>query len=316
MTAQLIDGKDLQGPILERVATKIRESGIVPVLDLVAIGHPVPQVQMQTDPAFGLHISFLRGLGVEVRPHRLAADTTHDELVALVGTFNADAGCDGVFVLVPPPPQIRLVEVLNAIDPAKELEWLHPAHAAHLLPVSLTATGRPMIVPATLRTVFEEVGTDFEGAHVVVVVEHGALRTNLFTHMVTKFGSGLIWPTDTTVTVVHHEHPRVAEYCRDADVLVAVLPGVPRLVRGSWVKPGATVVDFAATVIGAEPHPKDPERTVPVFAGGVDNDEVAEVAEVAKVLCPAPRGVGPVMLALLAENLVDAAIARRGVGSA
>ncbi|NUR59908.1 MAG: bifunctional 5,10-methylenetetrahydrofolate dehydrogenase/5,10-methenyltetrahydrofolate cyclohydrolase [Catenulispora sp.] len=313
MTAQLIDGKDLQGPILERVGAKIQKTGTAPVLDLVMIDHPVMPIQMQTEPAFDLHISFLRKLGVQVRPHRLAADVRHDDVVALVEGCNADASCDGVFILVPPPPQIRLVEVLNAIDPAKELEGLHPAHAAHLLPVSLTATERPMIVPATLRTVFDAVGTDFEGAHVVVVVEHGALRANLITHMVTKFGSGLIWPSDTTVTVVHHEHPRVEEYCRDADVLVAVLPGVPRLVRGSWVKPGATVVDFAATVIGAEPHPKNPERMMPVFAGGVDNDEVAEVA---KVLCPAPRGVGPVMLALLAENLLDAAIARRGAGGA
>jgi methylenetetrahydrofolate dehydrogenase (NADP+) / methenyltetrahydrofolate cyclohydrolase len=308
MTAQIIDGKDIQQPILDRVAATLLETGLTPVLDLITVEHPVPQIRMQTDPAFDLHVSFLERLGVQVRPHRLPETTAHDELIELIEKLNHDEDCDGVFLLVPPPNHIRLTEVVNAIDPAKELEGLHPVHAAHLLPVSLTRPERPMIVPTTLRTVFDTVGLDFEGAHVVVVVEHQALRGNLITHMVTRFGGGLIWPADTTVTVIAHDHPRVADHCLDADVLLAVLPGVPKLVRGSWVKPGAAVFDFAATIVGTEPHPKAADRLVPVFAGGVDNEEVAQVA---KILCPAPRGFGPVMLALLAENLVDAAVARR-----
>src|ERR1051326_2402580 len=128
MTAQLIDGKDLQGPILERVDAKLQGIGFAPALALMTIEHPVPQIRMQTDPAFDLHISFLQRLGMEVRPHRLSSDTSHDDVIALVEELNADDGCDGVFLLVPPPEHIRLIEVLNAIDPAKELEGLHPAH--------------------------------------------------------------------------------------------------------------------------------------------------------------------------------------------
>lgn len=308
MTAQIIDGKDLQQPILDRVATALRESGLTPVLDLITVEHPIPQVRMQTEPAFDLHVSFLAANGIQVRPHRLPETTTQAELGALIETLNADAGCDGVFLLVPPPDQIDLGEVVMAIDPAKELEGLHPWHAARLLPISPNPPVRPMIVPEVMRTVFAAVGQDFTDAHVVVVLERNAFRQNLITHMVLKFGSGLIWPADTTLTVVAHDDARVPALCADADVLVTVLPGLPRLIKGAWVKPGATVIDFAPTVLALEPHPTDPERSVPVFAGGLDDD----VAEVAKFLCPAPRGVGPVTLSLLAENVTKAAIARRG----
>jgi len=308
MTAQIIDGKDLQQPILDRIAAALLETGLTPVLDLITIEHPVPEIRMQTDPAFDLHVSFLGGQGIEVRPHRLPETTTNEELLALVERLNEDEGCDGIFLLVPPPDQIDLALVINTIDPAKELEGLHPRHAARLLPVSLTPPVRPMVVPETLRTLFAAVGQDFTDAHVVVLVEHGALRQNLITHMVAKFGSGLIWPADTTLTMVAHDAPRVAEISREADVLITVLPGLPRLVRGSWVKPGATVVDFAPTVVGTELNAAG-DRKVPVFAGGVDNDEVSQVA---KILVPAPRGIGPVLLSLLAENVTLAAIARRG----
>jgi methylenetetrahydrofolate dehydrogenase (NADP+)/methenyltetrahydrofolate cyclohydrolase len=308
MSARIIDGKDLQQPIIERTVALMRSRGIVPALALITVDHPDPDARLQTGPAFDRHVGMLGGMGITVRPHRFPEGTSQEEILKLVEELNADDSCDGIFMLVPPPPQIDLRQVINAIDPAKELEALHPVHAARLLPTSLGEPTRRLIVAATLRTVFDEVGLDFTDKRVVIVVDRENLRHNLITQLVAKLGSGLIWPTDTTLTVVHTEHPELDRFCREADVLLLAVPGHPGLVQGSWVKPGAHVYDFGATVIGRRPHPQDPERMLPVMAGGARNEEVAQVAD---VLCPAPRGFGPVMLALLAENLVQAAVQRR-----
>jgi len=312
MSAQIIDGKELQAPIVERVREKVAASGVTPRLDLITVRHDSADVVVQSELTFGLHVSFFSGLGCEVREHKLPTETTTDELVALIHTLNADDTSDGILVLVPTPAHIALREVITAIDPAKELEGLHPRHIAALMQAPAGGeVERQMLVPATLRAVLAAAAVDFGTAHLVIVVEREALRGNVITQTVARFGSGLIWPSDTTLTVTHTEHPNLPELCRQADVLMLVVQTKPGLVRGDWVKPGAAVFDFNAILVGTAPHPQDPTRQVPVMRGGADNEEVAAVA---KVLCPAPRGFGPVMLALLAENLVTAADKRRGRG--
>ncbi len=281
MSARTIDGKQVSQEVRDRVAVEVAEfagaSGRVPTLATVLIG---------ADPASEIYIAnkhkACEAAGMKSVHHGLAADTPEAEVVSLVEALGADEEVDGILVQLPPPDHIDPDVVVNAIDPAKDVNGLTPASAGML------ASGRPGLVPCTPAGVVELLdheGFDLSGAEAVIVGRSNLVGRPLFS---------LLLGRNATVTICHSRTRDLADVCRRADVLVAAV-GVPELITAGFVKPGATVIDVGMN------------RTDEGLRGDVDFPEVSEVAA---AITPVPGGVGPMTIAMLMVNTLTAAKAR------
>jgi methylenetetrahydrofolate dehydrogenase (NADP+)/methenyltetrahydrofolate cyclohydrolase len=280
---QVIDGKAVAARVRAEVATAaaaLRGRGIAPTLAVVLVGE---------DPASAVYVrsktKAAREAGVDVRDHKLPADTTQAALLALVRGLVADPLVDGILVQMPLPRQLDADEVIRAIDPAKDVDGLHPTNLGYL------AQGRPVMVPCTPKgcmRLLREVGAELAGARAVV------LGRSL---LVGKPISMLLANANATVTMCHSKTRELDGEVRRADVVVAAI-GRAELVRGDWIKPGAIVLDVGIN------------RT----AGGklIGDVEYTAAAERARAITPVPGGVGPMTIACLLENTVEAAARRRG----
>ena len=287
--ADIIDGKahaaGLRAHLARRVAQLHADAGFVPGLAVVLVGEdPASQVYVRNKAAQ------TRECGMQSIEHRLPASTTQDELLALVATLNADPEVDGILVQLPVPAHIDPERVLLAIDPAKDVDGFHPLNAG------LLATGGSGLVPCTplgsLMLLKDRLGS-LAGLHAVVVG-----RSNI----VGKPMAQLLLREDCTVSVVHSRTREPAALCRQADIVVAAV-GRPRMIGPDWVKPGATVIDVGINRIAL-----DDGRTK--LVGDVDFDAVAPLAG---AITPVPGGVGPMTIACLLKNTVEAAKIQRGI---
>ncbi|TCO78161.1 methenyltetrahydrofolate cyclohydrolase /5,10-methylenetetrahydrofolate dehydrogenase (NADP+) [Plasticicumulans lactativorans] len=288
--AEIIDGKafaaQLRAHIGRRVARLVAEEGFTPGLAVVLVGDdPASQVYVRNKAAQTLEA------GMISFEHRLPAHTAQPELLALVRRLNDDPAVDGILVQLPLPAQIDADVILNAIDPAKDVDGFHPLNAG------LLATGNGFgLVPCTplgaLMLLRDRLG-DLRGLNAVVVG-----RSNI----VGKPMAQLLLREDCTVTVAHSRTRALPELCRSADILVAAV-GRPGMIRGDWIKPGATVIDVGINRIGL---PDGRAR----LTGDVD---FAEAVTVAAHITPVPGGVGPMTIACLLHNTLTAACRRRGV---
>jgi methylenetetrahydrofolate dehydrogenase (NADP+)/methenyltetrahydrofolate cyclohydrolase len=279
-----IDGKAVAARLraeVARIAAALRARGVVPTLATVLVGD---------DPASAVYVRSktraAREANVDVRDHKLAAATTQAELVALVEALNRDPDIDGILVQLPPPPQIDADTVIRTIDPAKDVDGLHPTNLGHL------AQGRPRFVPCTpagCMRLLREVDAELAGARAVV------LGRSL---LVGKPIALLLANANATVTMCHSRTRDLADEVRRADVVVAAV-GHPELVRGDWIKPGAIVLDVG---INRSADGK--------LIGDV---EFAAAAARARAITPVPGGVGPMTIACLLENTVTAAQRRREI---
>jgi methylenetetrahydrofolate dehydrogenase (NADP+)/methenyltetrahydrofolate cyclohydrolase len=211
----------------------------------------------------------------------------------LVARLNADPAVDGILVQLPLPKQIDAQKVIEAIDPAKDVDGFHPINAGRLM------TGVPGLVSCTplgCLLLIQSVRRDLAGFNAVVVG-----RSNI----VGKPMAQLLIAQSCTVTVAHSRTRDLADVCRSADILVAAV-GRPEMVRGDWVKPGAIVIDVG---INRVPNPAAGEGKTKV----VGDVAYAEAAEVASALTPVPGGVGPMTIACLLRNTLEAACLRRGL---
>ena len=284
MTATLIDGKAVAAGVRERVADGVREfseanAGDVPGLATVLVGD---------DPASQVYVANKRRLTEEVGMrsfhHQLGEATPQDELLDLVGSLNDAETVDGILVQLPLPAQIDQDAVIAAIDPAKDVDGLTAASAG------LLAQGRPGLVPCTPRGIVELIshaGAELEGAEAVVVG-----RSILVGRPLTS----LLLGENATVTVCHSRTRDLEAVCARADVLVAAV-GSPRLVTAEMVKPGATVIDVGTNRVEGEDG----------LVGDVDFEAVSEVAG---AITPVPGGVGPMTIAMLLANTLQAASER------
>jgi methylenetetrahydrofolate dehydrogenase (NADP+)/methenyltetrahydrofolate cyclohydrolase len=229
-------------------------------------------------------------VGMRGTLHTLAASASEEEVIARVRALNADRSIDGILVQLPLPRHIDAQRVLDLIDPAKDVDGLHPVNAGML------ALGRPgAIVPGTPAGCMRLIALarpKLEGASAVIVG-----RSNI----VGKPMMQLLLAAHATVTVAHSRTRDLAAVCRQADVLVAAV-GKAHMVRGDWIKPGAVVIDVGTTRISL-PDGKTK------LAGDVAFDEAKEVAG---AITPVPGGVGPMTIAMLLSNTLEAA-RRRGV---
>ena len=293
--AELIDGKTISKKVRDEVAVRAKafteRHGRSPGLEVVLVGEdPASVVYTRNKEKAALEV------GVRGKLHRLPASTTEAELLATLDALNHDDTVDGILVQLPLPPQIRDRVVLDAIDPDKDVDGFHPTN------VGLLASGRPSLVPCTPRgcmRLLSEVGVDAAGKHAVVVG-----RSNI----VGKPMAQLLLAANATVTIAHSKTKDLAAVCREADVLVVAV-GRAEMVKGDWVKPGATVIDVGMNRIARTDDPTTAER--PLGKTRLVGDVAyAEVAEVAGAITPVPGGVGPMTIACLLENTLLAANAR------
>jgi methylenetetrahydrofolate dehydrogenase (NADP+)/methenyltetrahydrofolate cyclohydrolase len=281
VAARLIDGKAVAAAVRERVATEVKtyeaERGRTPVLVTVIVGD---------DPASEVYVAgkhrACKEVGMRSRHHGLAVETTEEQLLSLVDELNRDPDVDGILVQLPVPEQIDPDRIVASIDPAKDVDGLTPVNAG------LLAHGMPGLVsctPAGVMELLRHEGVELEGAEAVVVG-----RSKLVGVPVSR----LLLAANATVTVCHSRTRDLAAVCRRADVLVAAV-GVPRLLGGDAVKPGAVVIDVGVN------------RTEDGLVGDVDFEAVVEVAA---AITPVPGGVGPMTVAMLLVNTLAAARAR------
>ena len=285
MAARVIDGKAVSARVRERVAGKVPEVaerlGRPPGLATVLVGD---------DPASHVYVRNKRKAceeaGMASIHRELGAATSQEELVAAVGELNAADDVDGILVQLPLPDGIDQDAVVDRIDVSKDVDGLTAASAGRL------AQGRPGLVPCTPAGVMEllaDAGTAVEGAEAVIVGRSILVGRPL---------SALLLNADATVTVCHSRTRDLAGTCRRADILVAAV-GRPRFVQGDWVKPGAAVIDVGIN------------RTDDGLVGDVDFDAAGEVAG---AITPVPGGVGPMTIAMLLSNTLEAARAAASGG--
>jgi len=284
MTATIIDGKAraaaLRGEVAAGVARFREATGRVPGLAVVLVGEePASSVYVRSK---GRATAEAGMLGFE---HRLSADTDTATLLALVAQLNADRRVDGILVQLPLPPQCDAQAVIEAIDPDKDVDGFHPVNAGRL------ATGLPGFVPCTPHgclLLLRAIHPDLSGREAVVIG-----RSNI----VGKPMAALLTGESCTVTVAHSRTRDLPAHVRRADIVVAAV-GIPGLVRGDWIKPGASVIDVGIN------------RTEAGLVGDVAFDEAVAVAG---AITPVPGGVGPMTIACLLRNTLVSAGQRDGV---
>jgi methylenetetrahydrofolate dehydrogenase (NADP+)/methenyltetrahydrofolate cyclohydrolase len=282
VVGQVLDGKSVAESLRERIAGQVarfvERTGRRPGLDVVLVGEDSASQVYVRNKAKACEAAGMRG---EV--HRLAATTAQDELLAKVAELDARDDVDGILVQLPLPKSIDEDAVLDAIDPAKDVDGFHPHNAGRLF------SGRPSLAPCTpvgcLR-LLDHAGVALAGARAVVVG-----RSNI----VGKPAAMLLLQRHATVTLAHSRTRDLPSICREADVLVVAV-GRARLVRADWVKPGAAVIDVGMNRDDAGK-----------LCGDVAFDEVRDVAG---WITPVPGGVGPMTIACLLENTLRAAWAR------
>jgi methylenetetrahydrofolate dehydrogenase (NADP+)/methenyltetrahydrofolate cyclohydrolase len=285
MPAAIIDGKAIAESLRARVGAEVqrlqREHNLTPGLAVVLVGeNPASAVYVRNKGKQTVEA------GMKSFEHKLPDTVSEAELLALVAKLNADPAVHGILVQLPLPKQVDSQKVLNAIDPAKDVDGFHPMNAGRL------STGLPALTPCTpLGCVMlaKTVHASLEGMHAVIVG-----RSNI----VGKPLIQLLLNENATVTVAHSKTRDLPAVCRQADLLFAAV-GRPEMVRGDWVKPGATVIDVGINrVPGTEGKSK--------IVGDV---AYAEAASVAGAITPVPGGVGPMTIACLLVNTVRAACA-------
>jgi methylenetetrahydrofolate dehydrogenase (NADP+)/methenyltetrahydrofolate cyclohydrolase len=276
-TATLIDGAALAARMREEIKGEVAELGHVG-LATVLVGD---------DPASDVYIRLKQKAagqaGIEATDHRLPSTTAEEELVDLVEELNEDDAIDGILVQTPLPDQIDEARVMRGIDPMKDVDGLHPFSAGQLY------LGRQTLVPATplgVMHLLNEYKIPLAGVRAVVVGR---------SPLVGKPMAMLLLQANATVTICHSRTDDLARHTLDADLLVAAV-GLPGVITADMVKQGATVIDVGIT------------RT----DSGVVGDVAPDVAGVAAYLTPVPGGVGPMTIAAMLGNAVQAARYRRG----
>jgi len=284
VTARVIDGKAAAATLRAAVGVEVERfrtaTGRAPGLAVVLVGEdPASSVYVRSKGKATLEA------GMASFEHKLAADTSEADLLALVERLNGDAAVDGILVQLPLPPQIDAAKVLAAIDPAKDVDGFHVENVGRL------AVGADALVPCTplgcLHLLKDELG-DLTGLDAVVIG-----RSNI----VGKPMAMLLLGESATVTIAHSRTRDLPALVRRADIVVAAV-GRPEMVRGDWIKPGATVIDVGINRVDGK------------LVGDVAFDEAADVAG---AITPVPGGVGPMTIAMLLRNTLVAAHRRAGL---
>jgi methylenetetrahydrofolate dehydrogenase (NADP+)/methenyltetrahydrofolate cyclohydrolase len=279
MTAHLLDGKQLAASLRADIRARVDKLSYRPGLTVILVGE---------DPASTVYVRnkdrAAREAGLDAHTIRLPAETTQAELLQRIAALNADPAIDGILVQLPLPAHIAARPIIEAIDPAKDVDGFHPLNVGRL------ADNLPVLTPCTPRGCMKLLalaGVELRGARAIVLGRSA---------IVGKPVAQLLLAADATVTIAHSRTKNLAEECRRAEIVVAAV-GRPEMVRGDWIAPGAVVID-----VGINRLPD----------GRLVGDVAIEECGHAAAITPVPGGVGPMTIACLLENTVLAAQARRG----
>ena len=295
MSAQIIDGKAeaerLRGEIATAVSALKRDHGLTPGLAVVLVGE---------DPASAIYVrnkgEQTKAAGMHSVTHKLPAETSEADVLALVRQLNADPDIHGILVQFPVPDHISQAAILATISPDKDVDGLTVINAGRL------ASGLPGLVACTpfgcLLLLKRALG-DLRGKRAVVVG-----RSNLMGKPMAQ----LLLQADCTVTIAHSRTTDLPGVCREADILVAAV-GRAEMVKADWIKPGAAVIDVGINRIPS----RDPEAAAAGKTRVVGDVAFEEAKEVAGWITPVPGGVGPMTIACLLRNTVVAACRLKGV---
>lgn len=282
MPARTLDGRALAKEVRQACARRVArlaERGIVPRLDvLVATQDPASLAYVR------MKRKWAEEIGIAGETHELTADTTQGEFLATIRRLNADPEVHGVLVQHPAPPQLDEDEALLTLGAEKDVDGITPASLGRL---ACGLDGFKCATPLGVMRLLERAEIPLAGKRALVIG-----RSNI----VGKPMALMLLSANCTVTIAHSKTDDLAARCREADVLVAAV-GRPELVRGDWIRPGAVVVDAGYNRVEGR-------------AGDVGDVHFAEASEVASFLTPVPGGVGPMTVASLLSNAVDAAEAR------
>jgi methylenetetrahydrofolate dehydrogenase (NADP+) / methenyltetrahydrofolate cyclohydrolase len=279
VSARVIDGKAVAAAVREEVSTGVaafqQEHGRVPGLATVLIGD---------DEASAVYVASkhraCEQVGMRAIEHSLPADVALEDAVALVEQLNTDPEVSGILVQLPLPGHLDESAVTNRIIPEKDIDGLTVESAGRL---AIGLVGLRPCTPVGVMRLLQEAGAELDGAEAVILG-----RSNLFGKPMGR----LLVEANATMTICHSHTRDLAAACRRADVLIAAV-GIPRLVAGDWIKPGAVVIDVGIT------------RTDDGLVGDVEFDRAVEVAS---AITPVPGGVGPMTIASLLQNTLQAAI--------
>ncbi len=292
MAARIIDGKGFAASLRARIADDVAalraDHDLTPGLAVVLVGDDAAsQVYVASK-----HKATLAA-GMASFEHALPATTTEADLLALIGRLNADPRVHGILVQLPLPAHLDTQRVIQAIDPNKDVDGLHVVNAGRLV------SGLPAMIPCTplgcLLLLQDQLPT-LEGLDALVIG-----RSNLFGKPMAQ----LLLAQNATVTMAHSRTRDLADHCRRADILIAAV-GRAQMVKGDWVKPRATVIDVGINRVPAPEKGEGKTRLV----GDVAFDEAAQVAG---AITPVPGGVGPMTIACLLRNTLDAARRQAGL---
>ncbi len=279
MTARIIDGAAIAASLRARLTERVAALPYRPGLTVVLVGD---------DPASAVYVrakdKAANAAGIAAQTIRLPASTTQADLLARIAQLNADEAVDGILVQLPLPNHINTQAVVEAVDPAKDVDGFHPLNVGRL------ASGHPTLIPCTplgVMTLLGGAGSPLDGERALV-----AGRSTIVGRPMVS----LLLTANATVTVAHSRTRDLPAECRRATVIVAAV-GKPELIRGDWIAPGATVIDVGVNRL---PNGK--------LVGDV---AFAEAAQVAGAITPVPGGIGPMTIACLLENTVKAAERRR-----
>ena len=287
--ASIIDGKAIAAQVRAEVASNVarlkRDHGFVPGLAVVLVGEdPASKVYVKNKSLQTVEV------GMKSVEHKLPVETTEAALLALVAELNGDPTIHGILVQMPLPKHIDSLKVIEAIDPMKDVDGFHAVNVGRL------SIGERCLVPCTPSgsiILAKSVQPNLKGLNAVVIG-----RSNI----VGKPMAQLLIKEDCTVTVAHSRTKDIEAVCRTADILVAAV-GRPEFVKGSWIKPGAIVIDVGINrIVGADGKGR--------LVGDVD---FAEAVKVAGSITPVPGGVGPMTIACLLKNTLEAAQMQHGL---
>jgi methylenetetrahydrofolate dehydrogenase (NADP+)/methenyltetrahydrofolate cyclohydrolase len=289
MTARIIDGKaiaaELRGRVADTAHRLARDRSLVPGLAVVLVGNnPASEIYV------GSKTKATVGSGMRSFDHRLPATVSEADLLTLIARLNKDPVVHGILVQLPLPKHIDPNKVIEAIDPSKDVDGLHPTNFGRLaagLPAPASCTPLGCIILAKL------VHPSLEGLEAVVIGRSSLVGRPL---------AQLLTNENATVTIAHSKTRDLPDVCRRADLLFAAV-GRPEMVRGHWIKPGATVIDVGVSRLPGE-------GGKPRIVGDV---AFAEAAQVAGAITPVPGGVGPMTIACLLANTVRAACLQAGL---
>lgn len=285
MPAHVLDGTAVAAALCERVRTCVAHlktaSGIGATLAVILVGeNPASQVYVRSKTRKA------EAVGIAAVDHRLPATVSRAELLALIRTLNADRNVHGILVQLPLPEHIATDEVLSAIDPTKDVDGFHPLNVGNLACGNRTQGFVPC-TPLGCLLLLREWYADLSGLNAIIVG-----RSTIVGRPVAQ----LLLQENCTVTLSHSKTDDLADHCRRADIVIAAV-GKPNFIKGSWIKPGATVIDVG---INRLTRPDG----MSMLVGDVAYDEVAAIAG---AVTPVPGGVGPMTIACLLANTATSA---------